>query len=85
MKTELYLGLDVHKDSIAVAIAEGGRKGEIRDYGAISNDLHALEKLLGRLRQAHGPDVVIHVCYEAGRAGSGLPGGSSSSGWSAWS
>ena len=72
MKTELYLGLDVHKDSIAVAIAEGGRKGEIRDYGAISNDLHALEKLLARLRQAHGPDVVIHVCYEAGPCGFGI-------------
>ena len=72
MKTELYLGLDVHKDSIAVAIAEGGRKGEVRDHGAITNDLHALEKLLGRLRQAHGPDVVIHVCYEAGPCGFGI-------------
>ena len=72
MKRELYLGLDVHQDSIAVAIAEGGRKGEVRDHGAITNDLHALEKLLGRLRQAHGPDVVMHVCYEAGPCGFGI-------------
>jgi hypothetical protein len=29
-KTTLYLGLDVHKDSVAIAIAEGGRGGEVR-------------------------------------------------------
>jgi hypothetical protein len=32
MKKELYLGLDVHKDCIA-AVAEEGRKGEVRDPG----------------------------------------------------
>jgi hypothetical protein len=29
----LYLGLDVHKDSITIAIAEPGSKGEIRFFG----------------------------------------------------
>jgi hypothetical protein len=38
-KTTLYLGLDVHKDSVAIAIAEGGRGGEVRFDGTISNDL----------------------------------------------
>jgi hypothetical protein len=40
----LYIGLDVHKDSIVIAIAEPGPKGEIRIFGTITNDLHALEK-----------------------------------------
>ena len=42
----LHLGLDVHKDSITIAIAEPGSKGEIRLFGTITNDMHALEKAL---------------------------------------
>ena len=40
----LYLGLDVHEDSITIAVAESGPKGEIRLFGTITNDLYALEK-----------------------------------------
>ena len=67
----LYLGLDVHKDSITIAIAEPGRQGEIRLYGTITHDLHALEKVLAKIRKAH-PKARLEVCYEAGPCGFGI-------------
>jgi transposase len=72
MKNRLYLGLDVHKDSITIAIAEGGgRSKEVRLYGAVSNDLHAIEKALQKIRNAH-PGATLEVCYEAGPCGFGI-------------
>jgi len=68
MKNTLYLGLDVHKDSIVIAIAVVGRNGEVRLYGTISNDLQALEKALRKIRQAHN-GARLEVCYEAGPCG----------------
>jgi transposase len=67
----LHLGLDVHKDSITLAVAEAGSKGEIRVFGTITNDLHALEKALARIRQAH-PGASLEVAYEAGPCGFGI-------------
>jgi len=64
----LYLGLDVHKDSITIAIAQAGPKGEVRLFGTITNDMQALEKALGRIRKAH-PGAHLEVAYEAGPCG----------------
>jgi len=80
MKTELYLGLDVHQDSIATGVAAEGRNGEVRDTGAISNDLHALEKWIARLGKAHGPELVIHAFTKRVRAALALRADSSNSG-----
>ena len=43
MKIQKYVGLDVHKDTTMIAIAEGDRTGEVRLYGQISSDLGALD------------------------------------------
>ena len=68
---KLYLGLDVHKDSITIAIAPAGRASEIRLFGTVTNDLHALEKALARIRKAH-PGSPLEVAYEAGPCGFGI-------------
>jgi hypothetical protein len=49
-KRSTFIGLDVHKESIAVAIAEGGRFGEVRAYGSIGGEVEALNKVVRTLR-----------------------------------
>jgi transposase len=63
----LFVGLDVHAQQITVAVAEAGR-GEARLYGSIPNDLHALERVVTKLRKAH-PRTQLEFCYEAGPTG----------------
>ncbi|MFO1485714.1 MAG: IS110 family transposase [Verrucomicrobiaceae bacterium] len=65
-KEVLYLGLDVHAENIAVAIAEAGRDGEVRNYGEIPNAFHSVEKLMRKLGH---PDKELKLCYEAGPCG----------------
>jgi lauroyl/myristoyl acyltransferase len=69
MEFNSYIGLDVHKETIAVAIAEAGRAGEVRFFGEIANTPDAVANLLKKLRSRHGK---LHFVYEAGPCGYGL-------------
>jgi transposase len=65
-KSIMYIGLDVHKDSIDVALADEGRTGEVRHYGRIPGDLDALDKVV---RKLSSPGKRLHFVYEAGPCG----------------
>lgn len=65
----IYVGLDVHKDWIVVALAEGGLRGEIREHGRIANTSAALDRLVHRLSRER---VKLRFCYEAGPCGYGI-------------
>jgi transposase len=62
-----FIGLDVHKASITVAVA--GAFGDPEDHGTIANDPAAVRKLLQRLG---GADIRLEVAYEAGPTGYAL-------------
>lgn len=61
-----YVGMDVHKDSIAISIADGGRDGETRYYGAIPNDVKSLDKILRKIISQNAKPRCV---YEAGPCG----------------
>ena len=69
MTDTLFIGLDVHKDSIVVAAAEDGRGGEVRSHGSVPNDPTSVARLIRRLSK---PNRILHFCYEAGPCGYGL-------------
>jgi len=58
-----FVGLDVHSDTIAVAVAEPN--GEVRSYGVIPNRLESIRRMINKL----GPANELRVCYEAGPTG----------------
>lgn len=67
-KFSKYVGLDTHKDTIAVSVADAAG-GPARYYGELANTPAAVRKLVKRL----SPDgEVLSFCYEAGPCGYGL-------------
>lgn len=62
-----FVGLDVHAETVAVAVADQG--GEVRSVGTIPNDPEAVRRLVKKLG---GPGVTLRVCYEAGPCGYAL-------------
>lgn len=63
MSTVRFIGLDVHAETIAVAVAEP--TGEVRSLGVIPNRRESLRRLVKQL----GPVERLRVCYEAGPTG----------------
>lgn len=66
---EAYVGIDTAKARNAVAIAEGGRDGELSYLGEFDNTPDAIAKLIRKLADRY---ETLHVCYEAGPTGYGL-------------
>jgi transposase len=67
-KATRFVGLDVHADSIAAAVAEPGRDGEVRSLGMVPNKVESVRKLVQKLGGPKG----LRVCYEAGPTGYAL-------------
>jgi transposase len=63
MRNVRFIGLDVHAQTIAVAVAEAG--GEVRSLGVVPNNAESVSRLIKKL----GKPEALRVCYEAGPTG----------------
>jgi transposase len=64
-----YVGLDVHNSTIAIAFADTGKRGEVREYGQIANTPAALKAAAAKLTRSGSE---LRFCYEAGPCGYGI-------------
>ena len=60
-----FVGMDVHKETISISVAEDGRNGPVRFIGVIPNQPEDIAKMAKRLAK-HGE---LDFCYEAGGCG----------------
>ena len=64
-----FIGLDVHKETTSVAIAQGERGGAVRHWGMVPHRSDHLRKLIEKLAAG---GAQLHFCYAAGPCGDGL-------------
>ena len=69
MEHTRFIGLDIHKERISIAVAESGRSGAVEYLGEVANDPGAISKLCDRLGRPGRP---LAFCYEAGPCGYGV-------------
>ena len=69
MQKTLYVGLDVHKATLSITVAEEGRDGAVRFIGTIPNTPTDVAKLAHRLGKEGDR---LEFCYEAGGCGYGI-------------
>lgn len=64
-QSTIYVGIDVSKDMLAVAIAEGGRRHEVQSLGTFEDTAASVDKLLKK-PSGRRP---VSICHEAGPTG----------------
>ena len=60
MQTSTFIGLNVHKATVSVPIAQGERGGEVRYFGPVPHWRDQARKLVEKLASG---EARLHFCY----------------------